>query len=48
MFRFLLGLVLGASATTGLGLQIVMGTIGFGFMVWGFYSMYANGDLNEY
>jgi hypothetical protein len=48
MFRFLLGLVLGASATTGLGLQIVMGAIGLGFMVWGFYAMYANGDLNEY
>lgn len=48
MFRILLGMVLGASATTGLGLQIVMGSIGFGFMVWGFYAMYANGDLNEY
>ena len=48
MFRFLLGMVLGASATSGLGLQIVMGTIGFGFMVWGFYSMWMNGELNEY
>lgn len=48
MFRFLLGMVLGASAATGLGLQIVMGTIGFGFMAWGFYTMYINGELNEY
>lgn len=46
MFRILLGMVLGASATTGLGLQIVMGTIGFGFMVWGFYAMYENGELD--
>lgn len=45
MFRFLLGMVLGASAATGLGFQIVMGTIGLGFMVWGFYSMYMNGEL---
>lgn len=48
MFRFLLGMVLGASATSGLGLQIVMGAIGLGFMVWGFYSMWMNGELNEY
>lgn len=48
MFRFLLGMVLGASATSGLGLQIVMGAIGLGFMVWGFYSMLMNGELNEY
>jgi hypothetical protein len=48
MFRFLLGMVLGASATTGLGLQIVMGTIGLGFMIWGFYVMYVNGELYEH
>ena len=48
MFRFLLGMVLGASATSGLGLQIVMGAIGIGFMAWGFYSMWMNGELNEY
>lgn len=45
MFRFLLGMVLGASAATGLGLQIVMGTIGLGLMVWGFYAMYISGEL---
>lgn len=45
MFRFLLGMVLGASATSGLGLQLVMGTIGLGFMIWGFYAMYINGEL---
>ena len=48
MFRFLLGMVLGASAASGLGFQIVMGAIGFGFMTWGFYSMWMNGELNEY
>ena len=48
MLRILLGMVLAASATTGLGLQIVMGAIGFGFMAWGFYAIYANGELNEY
>ena len=48
MFRFVLGMFVAASSTTGLGLQIVMGTIGFGFMAWGFYAMYANGELNEY
>lgn len=48
MFRFLLGMVLGASAATGLGFQIVMGAIGFGFMAWGFYTMYTNGELDEY
>ena len=41
-------MVLGASATSGLGLQIVMGTIGLGLMVWGFYAMYISGELNEY
>jgi hypothetical protein len=45
MLRFLLGMVLAASATTGLGLQIVMGSIGFGFMAWGFYSMLMHGEL---
>lgn len=48
MYRFLLGMVLGASATSGLGLQIVMGAIGLSFMVWGFYSMWMNGELSEY
>ena len=48
MFRFLLGMVLGASAATGLGFQIAMGTIGLGLMVWGFYAMYISGELNEY
>jgi hypothetical protein len=41
-------MVLGASATTGLGLQLVMGAIGIGFMAWGFYAMYMNGEFNEY
>jgi hypothetical protein len=45
MLRFLLGMVLGASAASGLGLQIVMGTIGLGFMFWGFYAMLVNGEL---
>lgn len=46
MFRFLLGMFLGASATSGLGLQIVMGAIGLGFMAWGFYGMYTKGQFN--
>lgn len=45
MFRFLLGMTLGASASSGLGFQIVMGAIGLGFMAWGFYAMYMNGDF---
>ena len=45
MFRILLGMVLGASAATGLGLQIVMTTIGLALMAWGFYAMYMNGEL---
>lgn len=48
MFRFLLGMVLGASAATGLGFQLVMGLVGLGFMLWGFYGMYISGELNEY
>jgi len=48
MFRFLLGMVIGASATSGFGLQLVMGVTGLGFMIWGFYSMYMNGELSEY
>jgi hypothetical protein len=48
MLRFLLGMVVGASATTGFGFQIVMGAIGLGFMAWGFYAMYMNGELSEY
>jgi hypothetical protein len=47
MFRFLLGMVIGASATTGLGMQIVMGAVGLGFMAWGFYVMYINGELSS-
>lgn len=45
MFRILLGMVLGASAATGLGFQIVMATIGLALMAWGFYAMYVNGEL---
>ena len=45
MYRFLLGMVLGASATSGVGLSLVMGAIGLGFMAWGFYAMYMNGEL---
>jgi len=33
MFRFLLGMVLGASATSGLGLQLMMGAIGLWLIV---------------
>lgn len=45
MLRILLGMILGASAATGLGFQFVMGTIGFGFMAWSLYLMYINGEL---
>ena len=48
MFRFLLGMTLGASATTGLGVSLVFGAIGLGFMTWGFYAMYMNGELSEH
>lgn len=48
MFRFLLGVVIGASATTGLGMGIVMGFVGLGFMLWGFYAMYISGELDNY
>lgn len=48
MIRILMGMVLAASATSGLGLQIVMGAIGLGLIAWGFRSMYLNGELNEY
>jgi len=41
-----MGMVLAASATSGLGLQIVMGAIGLSLMAWGFYSMYINGQLD--
>ena len=41
-------MVLGASATSGLFFQVVMGAIGLGFIAWGFYAMYQNGELNEY
>jgi hypothetical protein len=47
MFRFLLGMVIGASATSGLGLSLVMGAVGLGFMAWGFYVMYTNGELSS-
>ena len=45
MLRLLMGMILGASAATGLGFQIVMGAIGLGFIAWGFYAMYMNGEL---
>ena len=47
MLRFLLGMVIGASATSGLGLSLVMGAVGLGFMAWGFYVMYINGELEN-
>jgi hypothetical protein len=47
MIRILMGITLAASATSGLGLQIVMGAIGLGLMAWGFYSMYINGQLED-
>jgi len=47
MFRFLLGMVIGASATSGLGLSLVMGAVGLGFMAWGFYVMYINGEFDN-
>lgn len=47
MFRFLLGMVIGASATSGLGLSLVMGAVGLGFMAWGFYVMYINGKFDN-
>ena len=47
MLRFLLGMTLGASATTGLGVSLVLGAIGLGFMAWGFYAMYMNGELEN-
>jgi hypothetical protein len=48
MFRFLLGMVIGASAASGLGLSLVMGAVGLGLMAWGFYVMYSNGELSEH
>lgn len=47
MLRILMGITLGASATSGLGLQIVMGAIGLGLIAWGFHSMYINGQFDE-
>lgn len=47
MLRFLMGMMLGASATSGIGLQIVLGSIGLGLMTWGFYTMYMEGLFYE-
>lgn len=47
MLRILMGIVLGGSATSGLGLQIVMGAIGLALMIWGFYGMLLNGQFED-
>ena len=47
LLRFLLGMVVCASATSGLGLQIVLITIVLVFKIWCFYVMYMKGELNE-
>lgn len=48
MIRFVTGMFVCASTTTGLGLQIVMGLIGLSLMAWGFYGMYQKGYMNDY
>ena len=45
MFRFVMGMFLAASAASGVGFSFVMGSIGLGIMLWGFYSLYRNGEL---
>lgn len=47
MLRMILGLFLMASATTGLGLQIMFGLIGLGFFVWSFVEMIRSGELER-
>lgn len=47
MLKMTIGLFLMASATTGLGLQIVMGAIGLGLFMWSFVEMAKNGAFNE-
>lgn len=46
MLRMILGLFLMASATTGLGLQIMFGLIGLGFFLWSFYELAHSGELD--
>lgn len=46
MLKMFIGLALMASATTGLGLQIVMGAIGLGFFLYSFYELVRSGELN--
>lgn len=46
MLRMVMGLFLMASATTGLGLQIMFGLIGLGFFLWSFYELAMSGELD--
>ena len=46
LLKMTIGLFLMASATTGLGFQIVMGTIGIGFFLYSFYELARSGELN--
>lgn len=43
MLKMTIGLFLMASATTGLGLQIVFGAIGLGMFMWSFVNLAQNG-----
>lgn len=44
MFRILLGMIMLVSAITGLGAQAIMGAVGVGFLIYGFYAMLREGD----
>lgn len=46
ILKMTIGLFLMASATTGLGLQIVMGAIGLGFFIYSFIELAKSGELN--
>lgn len=39
MFRILIGALLLVSAITGLAVQPIMGAVGVGFVMYGFYSL---------
>jgi len=47
MLKMTIGLFLMASATTGLGLQIVFGVIGLGFFAYSFMELAQSGALND-
>lgn len=48
MIRFILGIFVSAVAASSVEYQFIAAAVGLGLMIWGFYAMYTQGELNEH